>query len=283
MFMDEYVEYYIENLLRIQEVSGMRIVVNNLLSIDYETAVSYVNNIVNGNNEKLTMEQFINNENIKKYKGDLDSHKLWVLSVLLYNMIAKHLVAEVSLNALDEYMELHNCFLKGLDVSSIEIRGTFEGKRKHFTITDERVLAKMLVGYLDADDSIFTRDDFTLHIVNRITTIDKLVNKRTLDYGLAKELELFIKSYTGRFTDKEKYLILEILFMFGRFKDSAVTTDNYRTLMSDAEELQAHEHLLIVDGKLMPFTMIWNPKIQKIRQEYRELMDDDTVKYKKSF
>lgn len=287
--MNEYVDYYKEHCLKILkdkaknskgeivEIQG-EIILNDIDSVDYKKAVDYVNTIVIEDSKKikqlLSEEYFVNNKNLHRYLGKLDSRKLWKLSVLLYTLIAQSPVAEISLTVADEYIKLFNSIHKGLEVTNITFSGKLNKKSKHITINSEELLAKILWSYLEYHDEIMKEKHYKHYTIKKITTINELVNKRTLDYYFAKELEQFITSYqNGKFTTNERMLILQILYLFGRSKNNIpINTDNYRTLMNDSNQLKINTPLQVLEGKLLPFTIISNPEIIKLRQEYLEVM-----------
>lgn len=136
-------------------------------------------------------------------------------------MVAKYPVARISLSLMDEYLKLYRIFTlaqKKVEISAIEFKCSIDGKTENITIKNEELLEKILLSYLNMQRDIITIDNLKQYVVDEITSIDKLVdesiNKRTLDYFFAKELERFLISYLdGRFTDKEKELIQQIVWL----------------------------------------------------------------------
>lgn len=289
--MNEYVKFYIENLTRYVELPEGRIVLNDIARIDLGDAVSCIQNIEIGKGkERLSESVFVKDITLQIYLGSLDAENLWELSVLLYVIVARQAVATVSLTIADEYMRLFNALANGMDVSSIELRGKVKvevkekdkdtgkdkvkvkDKTKIVVINNDELLTKMLDSFVWLYDEIITEDNLKHYTLSNLTTIGELADKRTLDYYFAKELEDFMRCYLGSITDKEKRLILQILYLFGRYKDDpTITTDNYRRLMSDGKKLTVDTSVLMLEGEPLPFTIIANPEIEKIRQEYAKL------------
>ena len=284
--MDEYIDYYMEHCLDVvnrnvkkstgeTDVLEERIILNNIRAIDYKQALSYVSQIVIGDKKEkllLSKDVFVKDLTLQRYLGNLDAEKLWKLSVLLYSMAMGYPVAEISLTVADEYLQLFNGLHNGLDVSTIEFKGKLNGKSKKISITNDKLLAKILFYYLELHDEIAIEENFKYYTVKRFTTIKELMTRkpRILNYYFAKELESFLISYlNGKFGVNERKLVLQILYLFGRFQNNPpVGTDNYRKLMADSKILQIDKPLIIINGELAPFTIISDKEIKKIRQEY---------------
>jgi hypothetical protein len=284
--MDEYIDYYMEHCLDVvnrnvkkstgeTDVLEERIILNNIRAIDYKQALSYVSQIVIGDKKEkllLSKDVFVKDLTLQRYLGNLDAEKLWKLSVLLYSMVMGYPVAEISLTVADEYLQLFNGLHNGLDVSTIEFKGKLNGKSKKISITNDKLLAKILFYYLELHDEIAIEENFKYYTVKRFTTIKELMTRkpRILNYYFAKELESFLISYlNGKFGVNERKLVLQILYLFGRFQNNPpVGTDNYRKLMADSKILQIDKPLIIINGELAPFTIISDKEIKKIRQEY---------------
>lgn len=285
--MNEYVDYYKEHCLNILkgkvktskgevvEVQG-EIILNDIGDIDYEQAVALAQSItIDEGGKHLSENVFAHDTTLQATIGNLNARKLWRLSVLLYAMVAKYPVARISLSLMDEYLKLYRLFTltqNKVDISAIEFKCSIDGKTENVTIKNEELVEKILISYLNMQGDIITIDNLKRYVVDEITSIDKLVNesinKRTLDYFFAKELERFLTSYLhGKFTDKEKELIQQILYLFGRYKTTAENTDRYRKLISDGEKLLINKPLVTINGKVMPFTIISNPEITKLRYE----------------
>ena len=285
--MNEYVDYYKEHCLNILkgkvktskgeviEIQG-EIILNDISNIDYEQAVAFAQSITIGEEgQHLSENVFVHDTILHVFIGNLNARKLWRLSVLLYAMVTKYPVARISLSLMDEYLKLYRIFTldqKKVDVSAIEFKCSIDGKTENITIKNEELVEKILISYLNMQGDIITIDNLKRYVVDEITSIDKLVNesinKRTLDYFFAKEIERFLTSYlNGKFTDKEKELILQILYLFGRYKTTAEDTARYRKLISDGEKLLINKPLVTINGMVMPFTIISNPEITKLRYE----------------
>ena len=291
--MNEYVDYYKEHCLNILkgkvktskgevvEIQG-EIILNDISNIDYEQAVAFAQSITIGEEgQHLSENVFAHDTILQVFIGDLNARKLWRLSVLLYAMVAKYPVARISPSLMDEYLKLYRLFTltqNKVDISAIEFKCSIDGKTENVTIKNEELLEKMLLSYLNMQTDIITIDNLKQYVVNDITSIDKLVNesinKRTLDYYFAKELECFLTSYlNGKFTDKETELIQQILYLFGRYKTTAENTARYRKLISDGEKLLVDKPLLTIDGRILPFTIISNSEVTRARNEYIEYLD----------
>ena len=287
--MNEYVDYYKEHCLNILkgkvknskgevvEIQG-EIILNDIGQIDYEQAVNFAQLITVGEGgQHLSENVFARDTILQATIGNLNARKLWRLSVLLYTMIAKYPVAKIKPSLIDEYLKLYRIFTltqNKVDVSAIEFKCTIDGKTKNVTIKNEELLEKVLLSYLNMQNDIITPDTLRRYEVNEIVPIDKLVdesvNKRTLDYYFAIELESFLTSYlNGKFTDKEKELIQQILYLFGRYKTRSMdATTRYRKLMSDGKKLLLNIHAIVINETFMPFTIIPNPEATKLRNEY---------------
>ena len=287
--MNEYVEYYKEHCLNILkgkvktskgevvEIQG-EIILNDIGEIDYEQAVALAQSITIGEEGKhLSENVFANDTTLQATKGNLNVRKLWRLSVLLYAMVAKYPVVKIVPSLIDEYLKLYRLFTltqNNVNVSAIEFKCTIDGKANNVTIKNEELLKKVLLSYLNMQNDIITPETLQSYTSNGIVPIDSLIDKsvykRTLDYYFATELEYFLTSYLdGRFTDKEKELIQQVLYLFGFYKTTAINgTARYRKLMSDGKKLLIDKPLVTINGKIMPFTIISNPEIKKLRYEY---------------
>ena len=287
--MNEYVEYYKEHCLNILkgkvktskgevvEIQG-EIILNDIGEIDYEQAVALAQSITIGEEGKhLSENVFANDPTLQATKGNLNVRKLWRLSVLLYAMVAKYPVVKIVPSLIDEYLKLYRLFTltqNNVNVSAIEFKCTIDGKANNVTIKNEELLKKVLLSYLNMQNDIITPETLQSYTSNGIVPIDSLIDKsvykRTLDYYFATELEYFLTSYLdGRFTDKEKELIQQVLYLFGFYKTTAINgTARYRKLMSDGKKLLIDKPLVTINGKIMPFTIISNPEITKLRYEY---------------
>lgn len=287
--MNEYVDYYKEHCLKILkdkvknskgeiiEIQG-EIILNDIGNIDYEQAVEFAQSITIGEGDKhLSENVFIHDINLQATIGNLNARKLWRLSVLLYAMVNKFPVTKIVPSLIDDYLKLYRLFTltqNKVDVSAIEFKCTIDGKTKNVTITNEELLHKILFSCLNMQNDIITPDTLQRYTVDEIVPIDRLVdesiNKRTLDYYFTMELECFLKSYLkGKFTDKNKELILQILYLFGRYKTHSMdATTRYRKLMSDGKKLLVDKPVIVINNTLMPFTIIPNPEVTKLRNEY---------------
>lgn len=123
--MDEYVKFYIDNLLSVNElplfenvpdgyVPKGKMVWNDISAINYEAALQHIQNITikeNKKDVKLTKSLFIELVQDMSVEG-IDAGKLWKLCVLLYFSISQELVAVTNLTEEDEYMRFFNALLK---------------------------------------------------------------------------------------------------------------------------------------------------------------------------
>lgn len=287
--MDEYVQFYIENLLSVSElplfedvpdeyVPKGKMVWNDISAINYETAVKHIQNItvkVDKKDVKLTKFLFIKQLQNIPVEG-IDAGKLWKLCVLIYYSISQELVAVTNLTEEDEYMRFFNALLKKIDIFSIEIRGKINGKGKVFTITHENIINKMLDGFLSLQCEMFGKENHK-YTLSHFCTMEQFSDKRKFDYMFAKELETFLLKFLNLqekgLSGTHKKLILTILYLFGRLKDdSPVTTDNYRKLMSDGKRMKINKASCFVKGKLLPFIIEVNPEAIKIRREFCKLI-----------
>ena len=285
--MNEYVDYYKEHCLNILkgevknskgeivEIQG-EIILNDIGDIDYEQAVALAQSITIGEGGKhLSENVFAHDTTLQATIGNLNARKLWRLSVLLYAMVAKYPVAKIVPSLIDEYLKLYLTLTQNnADISAIEFKCTINGKANNVTIKNEELLKKVLLSYLNMQNDIITPDTLRNYTCGGIVPIDSLIDKsirkRTLDYYFATELEYFLTSYlNGKFTDKEKELIQQILYLFGCYKTPSINgTNRYRKLMSDGKKLLIDKPLMTINGKIMPFTIISNPEITKLRYEY---------------
>ena len=287
--LNEYVNYYTEHCLEVlmNKVKDSQeetieipeaIALNDIRAIDYEQAVTTAQSITIGKGkQQLSESLFIHDITIQRFIGNLNAKKLWRLSVLLYTMIFKQPVGKISLSLMDEYLKLHRTLCQNIKISAIKFECKTNNKVKNVTISNTELITKILTSYLEMGKDIITPDNLRQYNISEITSIDKLVgkaiNKRTLDYHFAIELEYFLTSYlNGKFTEKEKELILQILYLFGCYDSPATDTSTYRKLMSDGHKLLKSTPLLSMNGRFLPFTIIPNPEVTWLRKEYRELL-----------
>lgn len=293
--MDEYVKFYIENLLLVEElplfenvpdeyVPKGKMVWNDISAINYETALQHIQNITikeNKKDVKLTKSLFIELIHDIPVEG-IDAEELWKLCVLLYFSISQELVAVTNLTEEDEYMRFFNALLKKMDISSIEIKGKINGKGKIFTITHEKIIDKMLDGFLALQSEMFGKENYD-YTLSHFCTLEQFSDKRKFDYMFAKELEAFLLAFLNLqekgLSGTHKKMILTILYLFGRLKDDfPITTDNYRKLMSDGKKMGITKASCFVGGKLLPFIIEVNPEAIKIRREFCRLVHDKCEK-----
>lgn len=282
----EYVDYYLRHLLTHIHIpvgsevlpEGGTIILNNISGINYNEALRYAEQIViEDKRERVLLSEkvFINDVTLQEYLGELDAKKLWELCVLLYSMLANRLILTLSLTKADEYLKLFNELERGIELTSIEFKGTVDGKTKKVVLQNHELINEMAALFIYHLHNITVANaNLENYNNNKWTTLGELVDKRCVDYLFAKELEEFMKDYfdTKRITSNDKMLILHILYLFGRFKNNPPTnTDIYRKLMSDGQKLQISNSISLLNGEPLPFIIIPDPNIIKIREEYNRL------------
>ena len=295
----EYVDFYTKNLLKYADAPEGKIILNNIAAIDYDAAVAYAETItIEDKKDKLLLseKEFVSDISLQKYldklnaekvvksddsddssQGKLNAENLWELCVPLYAMIAARPVLSVSLTKADEYLKLFNEIYKGIELTSIEFKGVVNGKTKNITLQNKELMQEVAKLFISLHNTTVTDKNLSNYDNNRWTTLGKLADKRCIDYTFAKELEEFLESYLGhKVTTNGKLLILQILYLFGRFKNNPPSnTDVYRKLMSDGEKLELNPPLLIVDKVPMPFTPIKDAEMLKIRHTYNGFTTDE--------
>ena len=119
---------------------------------------------------------------------------------------------------------------------------------------------------LSRSQQIFT--DLNKHAVKTSNSIAELYDSRD-DIAVITRNVVSGVPFLNEFTDKEKELIQQVLYLFGFYKTTAINgTARYRKLMSDGKKLLIDKPLVTINGKIMPFTIISNPEITKLRYEY---------------
>lgn len=190
-------------------------------------------------------------------------------------MVANRLTLEISLTKADEYLKLFNELEKGMELTSIEFKGTVDGKTKIVALQNNELINEIAaLSIYHLYNGTVTDDNLKNYNNNKWTTLGKLVDKRSVDYLFAVELERFIVHYLclNKATSNDKMLILQILYLFGRFKNNPPSnTDIYRKLMSDGEKLQISNSVSLINGEPFPFTIIPDSNIIRIREECNRL------------
>nr|WP_320037805.1 hypothetical protein [uncultured Bacteroides sp.] len=297
----EYVDFYTKNLLKYADAPEGKIILNNIAAIDYDAAVAYAETItIEDKKDELLLSEkvFVSDISLQKYldkinveKVDESSHKplgklnaknLWELCVPLYAMIVARPILFVSLTKADEYLKLFNEVDKGIELTSIEFKGVVGGKTKNITLQNKELMQEVAKLFISLHNTTVTDKNLSNYDNNRWTTLGKLADKRCIDYTFAKELEEFLESYLGhKVTANGKLLILQILYLFGRFKNNPPSnTDIYRKLMSDEEKLELNLPSLVENKTPLPFTTIADSEILRIRQTYNRFTADGCEKSK---
>ena len=290
----EYVEWYCTHLLERYEQDGEEYFFNDL---------SLTNDVGAESNAKklgIEKERFIK-ELTYRYNNvapKLNYYALWKLSLYLYQYLYLFPVALSKIREVDDYMRLLT-FIGKYGIDRIQFIGSKDGKNKTVSVENDELITKIFNYLLSEHKNIVTEEN----LINYDVEPDKLIPSKeyekesTLDWAFVQELTLFFKSYLGveELPSSIKTVIMTILTVFKKkeFKkkergndknvDSLDTLNmKYARIMSDAKlgriikDLNSHA-LGIVDGELMPFTILTHPESVKIREEYEEMIN----KYRK--
>lgn len=290
----EYVEWYSTHLLERYEQDGEEYVFNDLSLTNDEGAE------LNAKKLGIEKERFVK-ELIKRYKNvapQLNFDALWKLSLYLYQYLYLFPVALSKIREVDEYMRLLT-FVHKYGTDKIQFIGSKDGKNKTVSVENGELITKIFNYLLSEQNNIVTEENLSNYDVepDKLIPSKEYEKESTLDWAFVQELTMFFKSYLGveELSPSIKIVIMTILIVFkkkefvrkerGNDKDvDSLDTLNmkYSRIMSDAKLGRIitglHSHALgIIDGELMPFTVLTHPESVKIRMEYEEMIN----KYRK--
>ena len=290
----EYVEWYSTHLLERYEQDGQEYVFNDLSLTNDEGAE------LNAKKLGIEKERFIK-ELTKRYKNvapQLNFNALWKLSLYLYQYINLFPVALSKIREVDEYMRLLT-FVDKYGIDKIQFISSKDGRNKTVSVENDELITKIINYLLSEHVNIVTEENLTNYDVepDKLIPSKEYEKESTLDWAFVQELTLFFKSYLGvkELSPSIKIVIMTILIVFKKEEfvrkergndkgvDSLDTLNmKYARIMSDAKldriVTDLHSHALgIVEGELMPFTVLTHPESLKIRMEYEEMIN----KYRK--
>ena len=290
----EYVEWYSTHLLERYEQDGEEYVFNDLSLTNDEGAE------LNAKKLGIEKERFIK-ELTNRYKNvapQLNFNALWKLSLSLYQYIYLFPVALSKIREVDEYMRLLT-FVDKYGIDKIQFIGSKDGRNKTVSVENDELITKIFNYLLSEQNNIVTEENLNNYVIepDKLIPSKEYEKESTLDWAFVQELTLFFKSYLGveELSPSIKIVIMTILIVFkkeefvrrerGNDKDvDSLDTLNmkYARIMSDAKLgriiKDLHSHALgIIDGELMPFTILTHPESVKIRAEYEEMIN----KYRK--
>ena len=286
----EYVKWYSTHLLERYEQDGEEYVFNDLSLTNDEVAES--------NAKKLGIEKdrFIK-EVTARYNNVapiLNYNALWKLSLYLYQYLYLFPVALTKIREADEYMRLLT-FVDKYGLHKIQFVGSKDGKNKTVSIENDELITKILKYLVSEHDSILSEEK-TKHydvVINRLIPSKEYEKESTLEWVFVQELTLFFKSYlkVDELLPPIKIVIMTILIVFKKEKfvrkerktDRAVDSIDtlnmkYARIMSDAKKNRIikdlHSHAIgILNGELMPFTILTHPESMRIRLEYEKMIN----------
>ena len=288
----EYVEWYSTHLLERYEQDGEEYVFNDL---------SLTNDVGAESNAKklgIEKERFIK-ELTYRYNNvapKLNYNALWKLSLYLYQYLYLFPVALSKIREVDEYMRLLT-FVDKYGIDKIQFIGSKDGKNKTVSVENEELIKKFFNYLVSEQNNIVTEENLTNYVIepDKLIPSKEYEKESTLDWAFVQELTLFFKSYLGvdELSPSIKTVIMTILIVFkkeefvrkerGNGKDVVDSLDTlnmkYARIMSDAKLgriiKDLHSHALgIIDGELMPFTILPHPESTKIRAGYEEMINN---------
>lgn len=290
----EYVEWYSTHLLDRYEQDGEEYVFNDLSLTNDEGAE------LNAKKLGIEKERFVE-ELTKRYKNvapQLNFSALWKLSLYLYQYLYLFPVALSKIREVDEYMKLLT-FIDEYGIDRIQFIGSKDRKNKTVSVENNELIKRILNHLVSEHDNIVIEDNLTNYVVepDKLIPSKEYEKESTLDWAFVQELTLFFKSYLGvdELSPSIKTVIMTILIVFKKEEfvrkergndkggDSLDTLNmKYARIMSDAKLgriiKDLHSHAIgIIDGELMPFTVLTHPESLKIRAEYEKMIN----KYRK--
>lgn len=271
---NDYIDFYTKNLLIVAKANGIisqDMILNDISLFNEDVVLSNLKAF------NVSEPEFYN----KVRTEEFGLSALWKLSAYLFNYVMCFPVCISQIRAVDEYLDLLTSQLKGMDIEKITftVKAKGESKARHI-IFNKIELIDTICKHLFAKptlDTIVTDEARKDYQFGEYDIAGNILSKRNLNWLFAQELTRFILAYKKleNMSDKEKQLVMDILFAFNRYSQPQLSVD-YNKLFSDAKKGRMEtlyynlDSIFCINNSIQPFALVKHPETVRIAQEYEK-------------